>query len=434
MKQKKKQYILMILLVAMLLTIVPINVFAEEYSATVTFIKTTGGIADETVTITNPDEILGNRGLSNELFPKSYFIGWSDSPNFGKDHTAKFYQRTAKVSDVLPNGSVENVKLYSVYFSISDSQLANVDNIVDLNKELTGEETVINTLIDTQPSLEPQIDRYTKAVVDKKEFYDLDATSNFKMNPKVAVAIYNDPWVGALDNGSSWGTLNQNEPHATYIDLHIILDERLEISDTLTSVFKSYNFRPISVLSILNTDGTPVADGENRPILASFDYMKNQVQKSNPETKFTFNTFLTDDKGEKVQLYEFVLRCRTRVGYDLGLYPTHDKIPATPEQIMSDMTWNFLQDDNSYARIKSDDAKKIANGLKEPIMIEGAVKGKAKTPQYCYGPICIGGPVIIGPIESNKVIIDFRMPLNKIVTFDKNTAQYNDMGEQLYHL
>lgn len=145
----------MILLVAMLLTMVPINVFAEEYSATVTFIKITGGIADETVTITNPDEILGNRGLSNELFPKSYFIGWSDSPNFGKDHTAKFYQRTAKVSDVLPNGSVENVKLYSVYFSISDSQLANVDNIVDLNKELTGEETVINTLIDTQPSLEP---------------------------------------------------------------------------------------------------------------------------------------------------------------------------------------------------------------------------------------------------------------------------------------
>lgn len=139
---------------------------------------------------------------------------------------------------MFPDGTIGG-RLYAVYISIDDFGLINEGNSLDLNKALTGEQTVLNTVIDIQPSLEPLAERYTKAIVDGKDYYDLYATSNFIMNPKIAIAVYNNPWVGALDNGSDWTTLRHNKPKATYVDLHLKLDERLEVSDQITAVFKS---------------------------------------------------------------------------------------------------------------------------------------------------------------------------------------------------
>lgn len=304
-----------------------------------------------------------------------------------------------------------------MYISIDDFGLINEGNSLDLNKALTGEQTVLNTVIDIQPSLEPLAERYTKAIVDGKDYYDLYATSNFIMNPKIAIAVYNNPWVGALDNGSDWTTLRHNKPKATYVDLHLKLDERLEVSDQITAVFKSYNFRPLYVMALVDANENPIPDGTARNLLIDPpEHILNNIKKDNPETSFTFNTYLTNTAGEKVRLYEYVLRCRIRVGYD----SFGNKISATPEQIMSDMSWNFIQNDNSYVRIKAEDANAIANDEADPIIISGLVKGSAKTIP----------PTEIEEVNSNIVKIDFRLPLTKTVTFDKNTEQYGDTESQ----
>lgn len=128
-------------------------------------------------------------------------------------------------------------------------------------------------------------------------------------------------------------------------------------------------------MALVDANENPIPDGTARNLLIDPpEHILNNIKKDNPETSFTFNTYLTNTAGEKVRLYEYVLRCRIRVGYD----SFGNKISATPEQIMSDMSWNFIQNDNSYVRIKAEDANAIANDEADPIIISGLVKGSAK--------------------------------------------------------
>ena len=270
----------------------------------------------------------------------SYFIGWSTNPEYTENLTGGFFYETATVQELLDAGVPSGSELYAVYAGPQHVNSVAKGTSVRINDALSAGDFV---------SAESDKAKFTKeddltTGTYKKDFGDyeiqrLDAV--FKMNPFVASALYKDPWIGALDNGSDWSALSKKTGKVTVVDLHVKVDKRVDLPETFDLTFHSYVFRPYKVFSAVKPDGTPVGKGEEYPYIgvdqagdeAGFGVL-NRMEDNNPDTTFTVNPYLTNAEGEKVAVHDFVIRTRTRVGYD-----PHGKkiVPATMQQIQSDM-------------------------------------------------------------------------------------------------
>lgn len=190
----------------------------------------------------------------------SYFIGWSTNPEYTENLTGGFFYETATVQELLDSGVPSGSELYAVYAGPQHVNSVAKGTSVRINDSLSAEDFV---------SAESDKAEFTKkddltTGTYKKDFGDyeikrLDAV--FKMNPFVASALYKDPWVGALDNGSDWSALSKKTGKMTVVDLHVKVDTRVELPETFNLTFHSYVFRPYKVFSAVNPDGTPVGDG-----------------------------------------------------------------------------------------------------------------------------------------------------------------------------
>lgn len=233
------------------------------------------------------------------------------------------------------------------------------------------------------------------------------------MNPFVASAIYKDPWVGALDNGSTWGDLGRKKGNVTVVDLYVKIDERLVLPDEFNLSFHSYAFRPISVRSAVKADGTPVEDNEIYPYLgvdqpgdpAGYGVLA-RIQANNPSTTFRTKSYLLNAANEKVPVYNYVIRTRVRTGYD----SYGNKItPATMEQIQSDMLLSLA---GGTFTVPNTVAAEIAKGNEPPIVISGTIDGLMKG-------------IYFGPVASEIESLDFR----ESITIE-GTKTWNDRNNQ----
>lgn len=211
------------------------------------------------------------------------------------------------------------------------------------------------------------------------------------MNKFAQAAIYKDPWVGALENGSNWPDLSKKSGidkasntsfygKVTVVDLHVHVDERLVLPDEFELDFTSYTFRPYSVFSEINADGTMVKPGETYPYIGVDNPggkpkhgVLESIKDNEPTTRFKVKSYLINDAGEKVPVHDFVVRTRIRVGYD-----NYGKkiAPATMEQIQSAMTLNLAP--GSVFELPKAEAVKIAKGEAKPITIGGYIDGTVR--------------------------------------------------------
>jgi|GEM_PF-6322599 hypothetical protein len=370
-------------------------VSAQTLPISVTFHGYDGTKAITTVTeFSNGTIPIGLNGTVNRygiLLFSNYLIGWSDNPNYRTEGTGNFFYESAPISDFLTVNESPIPTLYAMY--VTPFTLANVTILTgaSVNNDVTADEFV-------SPGSPTKTDDLTVATYSQPDgdyqINTLDA--EFKMNPFVAAAIYKDPWVGALDNNSTWGDLGRKKGIVTVVDLHVKIDERVVLPDEFNISFTSYAFRPISVRSAIKEDGTAVLDNEIYPYLGvdqpgdPVGYgVLNRIQPNQPTTSFRAKSYLLDAQGNKVPVYDYVIRTRVRTGYDTY----GNKItPATIAQIQADM-YLSLSGGSSFS-VPNDLAKQIAEDTAEPIKFSGFVDGLIKGTYF-------------GPVNSEIEILDF---------------------------
>ena len=393
-----------------------------------------------TASFTDENTKLGLNGTpaqSGAWFFKSYFIGWSDNPNYIEKGTGHLFYETYTLKDVQDAGLIkpgETLKLYALYANIF---------IKDSMTKLTG--LRINDAVKPGDFVTPgkpvrdkdKTDRTIATYQEKDGNYKikkLDAV--FTMNPFVAAAIYKNAWVGALENGSTWRELNQRKGNITAVDLHVELDPRIELPEEFDLTFTSYTFRPYQFYSAVHADGTPVAEHENYPVLsidkpggkARYGILES-IKDNEPATTFRVRSYVEDPQGKKVPVHQFVLRTRIRVGYDQ--YGKRIE-PATMEQIQSNMHLTFTAKNGEAFLVKSAVAKSIAeeNEKATPkagnaLFIRGFVDGLVKGTYF-------------GTINSEKELLDFRMgkpprppvTLQKTISVEKVWEDGNDKAKK----
>lgn len=356
------------------------------------------------VTFTEDTQKLGLNGVSPKGF-LNYFIGWSENQNYKANGEGHLFYESATLADVKKAGltnSQNPIKLYELRVGIPDQNLLQSMTGVRINDDVEATDFVeLGNPVRDENNKNLTIATYQETDGDYK-IKKLDAV--FTMNPFVAAAVYKDPWVGALENGSKWTELNQRKGNITAVDLHVELDPRIVLPDEFELTFKSYVFRPIQFYSELHADGTSVAADENYPILSidndggekNHGILEN-IKDNEPSTTFRVRSYITDPQGKKVPVHKFVLRTRIRIGYDKN----GNKIPATMEQIQSDMHLTFSSSKTPF-KVSNDDAKLIANDEQKPILVKGSINGRVRGKISKFNPI-----VDFGPIESEDELLDF---------------------------
>ena len=348
----------------------------------ITFVKKDG--SETTVSFTDENKELGLNGTPGQtgiwIF-KSYFIGWSENPNYIDEGTGHLFYETYTLKDVKNAGlfeSGEPVKLYALYASASIQGTMTKLTGVRINDEIKAEDFVTpGKPLRDEDNKDRTVATYQESDGDYK-IQTLDAV--YKMNPFVAAAVYKDPWIGALDNGSDWSTLSKPKGKSTVIDLHVELDPRIVLPEEFDLTFTSYVFRPYKFFSALDANGNPIGDDQVYPYLGIDQPgddpgygILNRMVDNVPSTTFRVKSYLLDNNGEKVPVHKFILRTRTRVGYDAN----GKRIPATMDQIQSDMHLTFSSVDNPFT-VSNADAKAIAEKQEDPIAIRGFIDGRVK--------------------------------------------------------
>lgn len=390
----------------------------SAYNGEVTFVTRNG---DQVVTFENEDEKINktdadgdkaNEGDAGSGFTKAYFIGWSTVPNYnGRQKDAKLFYGHEAISRAFPDGLKGGEKLYAYYLSVSAvTGFANgLVGDIAINKDIDNSATLVN-VFEIKEENEREATFYVKDNVEDLSLVDLEAS--FSLNPYIITAVrrssyYHHP--GNFDIGASEGDdfilnpLNMNnlkekiktlENKYTFVDLHIKLDTRLELAETLNFSFKSYAFRPITVLK-----------GDYS------DVLENTIQMGveNPVSTIALKT-----NGEK----EFIVRTRLRV---------KSSIPnATAEEAITDM--KLISNDKNNFKLPKAEILKIARGETTKIVIGGHIQGGANL----YGTRLsiignVGGPTDIPKQVANVVGLDFKPVL---VTFNKNSASIQENAEQ----
>ena len=365
----------------------------------VTFVRKDG--TEETVQFIDKNQQLGLNGTPSQTgswFFKTYFIGWSNNKDYIKNGEGLLLYETATVDDLLKETNGKSIKLYALYASASMSNIVK-DSAVMINDDVAGKDFVNFKAEDVKKTGDETTVNIRESDLDNDSVkYEIKALkSEFEMNKFTQAAIYKDPWVGALENGSNWGDLSKKSGKGidgsesfygkvTVVDLHVHVDERLVLPDEFDLSFTSYTFRPYSVFSEINADGTVVKPGEVYPYLgfpgeAGERYgVLESIKDNEPKTTFKVKSYLINDVGKKVPVHDFVVRTRIRIGYD-----NYGKkiIPATMEQIQSNM---LLELASGTFEVPKEEAFKIAKGQADPITIRGYINGTVKgIPIQGYG-------------------------------------------------
>lgn len=366
--------------------------------------------SEKSVSFTDEDTKLGLNGTPGQtgiwIF-KSYFIGWSENPHYIDEGTGHLFYDTYTLKHVREAGlfeSGEPVKLYALYANTAIQRSMTKLTNVRINDEIKSEDFVEPG----KPVRDKNNKDLTTAAYQENDgnykIKKLDAV--YRMNPFVAAAVYKDPWIGALDNGSNWPTLRKPIGNSTVIDLHVELDPRIVLPEEFDLTFTSYVFRPYEFYSAFNADGSKVEDNQDYPYLGVDQAgdkerygILNRMVDNEPSTTFRVKSYLLNGDGEKVPVHKFILRTRTRVGYD----PYGKRIPATMEQIQSDMHLTFTaKNDDEALIVKNAVAQAIAeeNEKETPkdgnaLFIRGFIDGRVK-----------GVP--FNKIKSEDELLDFR--------------------------
>lgn len=336
----------------------------------------------------------------------SYFIGWSENPDYIKNGKGHLFYDTHTFKDVQDAGLIkpgETLKLHALYAGPSIASSVTNGTIVRINDAVSPEDFVERGN-PTRDANNPNrtIAKYKRADGDYK-IKKLDAV--FTMNPFVAAAIYKDPWVGALENGSTWDHLGKPKGNVTVVDLHVELDPRIVLPEEFELTFTSYVFRPYQFFSETRADGTKVPANETYPVLSvdnphgtpKYGILES-IRDNEPATTFRVRSYVTDPQGKKVPVHQFVLRTRIRVGYD-----DYGKkiVPATMDEIQSNMHLTFTAKNGEAFLVKSAVAKAIAeeNEKETPktgnaLFIRGFVDGTVKGNKF-------------NKIESEDELLDF---------------------------
>ena len=377
--------------------------FAQGDLIVVTFVKKDGTETIVKFTQADRDKALGLNGAPAQTgiwFLKSYFIAWSNNKDYKETGEGFLLYDTAKVSDLLEaSNNAKSIKLYAIYASASMSNLAE-DSKVMINDDVSGKDFLNFAEKDVNKRGDKTIAKIRESdLKDASIKYEIkDLKSEFTMNKFAQAAIYKNAWVGALENGSTWGDLSKKSGvdkasgtafygNVTVVDLHVHVDERLVLPDEFELGFTSYTFRPTSVYSEINADGTVVKPGEVYPYIG-VDYpggkekygVLESIKDGEATTKFKVKSYLINNAGEKVPVHDFVVRTRMRISYD-GYGKRIE--PATMEQIQSNMK---LELKSGAFTIPKDEAFKIAKGEAAPIKIRGYVNGTVKgVPIQGYG-------------------------------------------------
>lgn len=385
----------------MLLGVMPWQVFAEgELPVEVTFVRKDN--TEEKVSFTDENQQLGLNGTPAQTgfwFTKSYFIGWSNNKDYMKNGEGFLLYNTATVSDLLKEMKGKNITLYALYASAGMSNLVE-DTAVMINDDVPGKDFVNFDEKDVNKSGNKTTANIREADLgnDAVKYEIKTLKSEFVMNKFAQAAIYKNPWVGALENGSTWADLSKKSGkgidgsesfygNVTVVDLHVHVDERLVLPDEFELAFTSYTFRPYSVFSEKNADGTVVKPGEAYPYIGVDNPggkerygVLESIKDNEPTTKFKVKSYLTNDAGEKVPVHDFVVRTRMRISYDQ--YGKRIE-PATMEQIQSNMKLELA---SGTFEVPKEEAFKIAKGEADPITIRGYINGTVKRiPIQGYG-------------------------------------------------
>lgn len=387
---------------------------AASESASFTFVR-----RDESELAVNFEDVTSPLGLNGTpaevgvwIF-KSYFIGWSDNKNYAKEGTGHLFYETATVQDVLATGLTSGTKLYALYGNTGTMNDINTLTKVTINNNVSAEDFV-------SPGNPQKTGDETTAIyeTDAGDYEIKVLESDFSMNPFISAAIYKDSWVGALDNGSSWNQLKTKKGNVTVVDLHVHLDNRLVLPDEFELTFHSYTFRPFYIFSAMKADGSPVADNEDYLYIGvdqtgdgNYEGVMNRIENNNPDTTFRTKSYILDANGNKVPVYDYVIRTRTRVGYDLK----GNKIsPVTMEQIQSGMKLSLK---GATFKVPNNVAKEIADKNAEPIKISGLIDGLVKGRYW-------------GSVNSEEEILDFKKLVNPTVTFMNESTNYANVEVQ----
>lgn len=304
----------------------------------ITFVKKDK--SEATVSFTDENTKLGLNGTPGQTgfwVLKSYFIGWSENSEYIEDGKGHLFYDTHTLKDVKNAGlfeSGEPVKLYALYAGTSSASSVTKGTEVRINDTVSPEDFVTpGKPVRDEDNKDRTVATYQESDGEYK-IKKLDAV--FTMNPFVAAAVYKDPWTGALDNGSDWSTLSKPKGNSTVIDLHVELDPRIVLPEEFDLTFTSYVFRPFKFFSALDANGNPIGDDQVYPYLGIEQPgddpgygILNRMVDNVPSTTFRVKSYLLNGNGEKVPVHKFIMRTRTRVGYD----KYGKRIPATMDQI-----------------------------------------------------------------------------------------------------
>ncbi|MBF0716149.1 InlB B-repeat-containing protein [Gemelliphila palaticanis] len=390
-----------------------------NYEGAVTFVTRNG---NQTVHFTNSSEEIqktddegniANQGDAGGGISKSYFIGWSNVPNYdGSQEDSKVFYGHEAISRAFPEGLKGGEKLYAFYLTANSA--------MSFSNRLAGD-LKINKNIDDLSTMFKKFELANEDNQNSSTYYvnnDLGDTSlvnlgaNFHLNPYITTAIrrssyYHHP--GNLDYGASpkddfiLNPLNLNnlkekikdlENKYTYVDLHVKLDSRINVADKLNFAFKSYAFRPIAILR-----------GDYSALMESEIVTPNE----DPNSKIILTT-----NGEK----EFIVRTRIRTKWDIP--------NATAEEAIKDM--ELISNSDKNFSISKENLLRIARGGSDPIEINGHIQGGANLYSVNMFGITFGGPTDIEKQEANAKILNFKPAY---VVFNLNSPFKADAEQNL---
>lgn len=390
-----KKIFIWALVFTMLISFMPTNVYADDYSATVIF---TNGSKTVEKTFTDPNEVVGLQGFPGDtgvwIF-KTYLAGWGTEKSLdlnNPDHN--LYLTNTKISDIFPNGTTEPVTLYTYYIGLGNIALSK--NKIEINKGMDGAATVPGAEI--KDIERDDTGRLTKVIVyydENKDSYELNLKANLEMEKNAAILSWMNPGGIFTNSGQQWGSVAPNAPY-THVDLDMTIDERIEMVKEMDLHFRSYNFKHQHTIGELSTGRV------------GYKSLGNTISVNDP-----VNIRLADRKEtkEEADLTEFKnsFIVRTSIRNDgNSAYHTRN---ATLDEIYKDMELYTL--DSNFFKIPKELAEKIANKEADPIKITGKI----------YGNIRPGGiDTPIPEIFAQELVIDFatKVPETNEVKFDKN--------------
>lgn len=341
------------------------DVQAADYTASVEFNMDAASQPAQTKTFTDANEKIGNFGLYDTGFWifKQYFIGWSDQRDYTTNPNAKLYYENQSISEAFPEGTTEPQKLYAIFVGLSN--FANVNGLVEINPDKTAAETVTGNIKAQsgfdQPDAEKKVDLWYDPGT---ESYNVDLSAGFHFNKTLANLVYRNPG-GILVNSGTWSDGPKKGASYSHVDLHVQLDERLTMPDTLTDLsFTSYQYKPSYILD------------ENYNILEN---ISSSLVPGSPTSTFSF-----DRKGNT----RFILRVTIRPDGN----PVN-ALTATPEQVAAPMVLSTTNPNN----FKITEA--VAQTLSETgdnLVFKGFIDGNAKASSMVYPiPVIEGKPLNI---------------------------------------